>query len=99
MPRANYVTESQIIQGVARDPNCRWIWTKHGLEQMADPDRDATQADVECSLTNGQVVLIETHKKDILWRVVGKDVDGKRLTVVAAVDPDEPAIKVVSVWR
>ena len=53
--------------------------------------------DIEHALTNGQVVLQE-NKKDILWRVIGQDLDGETIEVVAAVYAEEIVIKVVTAF-
>ena len=97
MPKASYVSETQILQELASDPNCRYIWTRHFLDEKME-ERQIWQADVEYALTNSHVELIETHKKDILWRAVGHDVDGRRITISLAVYPDVPAIKVVTAF-
>lgn len=97
MPKASYVNETQILQELASDPNCRYIWTRHFLVEKME-ERQIWQADVEYALINSHVELIETNKKDILWHAIGHDVDGRRLTIVVAVYPDIPAIKVVTVF-
>lgn len=78
---------------MARDPNCRWIWTKHGKKSVTDDGR--TTLDVEYSLTNCQVVLQE-DKQDRLWRTVGQGMDGEIIEAVVAVYEDATAIKVVT---
>lgn len=96
MAKADYVNETNILHEVCTDPNCRYKHTKHALEQMAA--RDVTHADIEHVLTNGHVTLIETNKTDVLWRMEGKDTDGRRLQVVASVDAEEIWIKVITVF-
>lgn len=95
MAQPHYVTETQILQKVVSDPNCRWIWKNHALKRMAE--RHISQPDVESALTNGQVVLQE-QKQDTLWRVKGKDIDGNNIEVVVAVYESAIAIKVVSTF-
>ena len=97
MPKASYVSETQILQELVSDPNCRYFWTRHFLVEKME-ERQIWQADVEYALTNSHVVLIETHKRDILWRVIGHDVDGRRLTILVAAYPDICAIKVVTAF-
>ena len=46
---------------------------------------------------NGQVVLHE-QKKDLLWRVEGRDVDGNKIEVVVAVHEEAITIKVVTTF-
>jgi hypothetical protein len=60
-------------------------------------DDGRTTLDVEQALTNGQVILHEI-KQDLLWRAAGKDVDGKTVQVVVAVDEQEITIKVVTTF-
>jgi hypothetical protein len=93
MQQPHYVTETQLLRRVASDPECRFIWTKHALEEIAKDGRNA--ADIEFGLTTGQVMLQE-HKKDMLWRVSCRDIDGERFTVVVAVFEKTVAIKIVT---
>ena len=58
---------------------------------------DGTTQDVEISLMNGQVTLHE-QKKDLLWRVKGKDVDGNEIQVVVAVYEEAIIIKLVTTF-
>lgn len=97
MPKASYVSETQILQELAADPKCRYFWTRHFLVEKME-NRQIWQADVEYALTESHVVLIETNKKDILWRAIGHDIDGRRLTILVAVYPDIPGIKVVTAF-
>jgi hypothetical protein len=91
----HYVTETQILQRIVRNPECRFIWTRHALEQIAK--RNINAADVVQSLTNGHVVLAES-KQDVLWRTEGHDIDGNRLEVVVAVYEASIEIKVVTAF-
>lgn len=95
MASPNYVTQTSILRRVASNPSCRFKWTSHALEQMIK--RKIHEEDVISALTNGQVIL-EEYKQDVVWRVEGKDVDGARLQVVAAVYEDTVVIKVVSAF-
>ena len=61
-------------------------------------ERGISASDVEYTLTNGQVVLSEM-KKDDVWRVVGRDIDGEELTVEVVVWDDTITIKVVTTFR
>jgi Domain of unknown function (DUF4258) len=95
MAQAHYVSETQILRKIARNPECRFRWTKHALKAIVDDGR--TTQDVENALINGQVVLHE-QKKDLLWRVKGKDVDGAEIQVVVAVYEEEIVIKIVTTF-
>jgi hypothetical protein len=92
----HYVTETQILHRVARDPDCSWRFTKHALKEMAK--HGWTADDVIHAVTNGRVVLEEQAKRDRLWRVEGKDVDGNRIRVVAAVDEVGIRVKVITTF-
>lgn len=95
MVQPHYVSETQILRRVARNPNCRFIWTKHALKEVADDGR--TTLDIEQSLMSGQVILQE-QKRDILWRVRGRDLDGKAVQAVVAVNEEEMIIKVITTF-
>ena len=82
MGQPHYVTETQILRWVARNPNCRFLWTKHAIKAVADDGR--TTHDIEFVLMNCHVVLHE-QKQDLLWRAVGPEVDGGQIEVVVAV--------------
>lgn len=97
MRQPHYVTETQIVRRVARDQNTRWIWGVHAPKEMSEMDPPATQADVEHVLATGTVIL-EEYKQDILWRVRGRDLDGRSIQVVAAVDEGERTIKIITVF-
>jgi hypothetical protein len=60
-------------------------------------DDGRTTHDVEFALMNCHVVLHE-QKQDLLWRAVGKDIDGNRIQVVVAVDDVAIIIKVVTTF-
>lgn len=95
MAQPLYSNETAILRRIARDKKCRFIWTKHALEEVAKDGRST--ADVEHSLMNGQVVLHEV-KKDLLWRSVGTDLDGERIQVIVAVYEEEVRIKIVTTF-
>ena len=65
------------------------------LDQMEE--RKISEPDVECALTNGQVIL-EEGKTDVLWRVKGNDIDGNNIEIVVAVYEDAIEIKVVTTF-
>jgi hypothetical protein len=97
MQQPHYVTETQIVKKLAKDRRCKFIWTIHSLEEMtARFPAPATAADVEHCLMSGQVIL-EEYKRDILWRVKGRDLDGRVMEVVIAVFEEEKRIKVITV--
>ena len=93
MVSPNYISETHILRRIANDPDCRWIFTHHAKVEMAKDRR--TAPDIQHALMNGHVTLQE-FKKDRLWRIEGRDLDGKRVQVVAAVYEDAIAIKVVT---
>jgi hypothetical protein len=55
-----------------------------------------TAEDVKSALTNGQIEFHEL-KQDLLWRVKGRDIDGRALQVQVAVYQEEIAVKVITV--
>jgi hypothetical protein len=95
MAQPQYNNETAILRRIARDRDCRFVWTKHALEEVAKDGR--TTEDVERSLMNGQVVLHEV-KKDVLWRSVGTDLDGERIQVIVAVYEEEIVIKIITTF-
>lgn len=95
MPQTHYVTKTQVLCRIARDPAVRFIWTKHAIQAVVDDGR--TTHDVEFALMNCQVVWHE-QKHDLLWRAVGKDIDGNRIQVVVAVYETEITIKVITTF-
>ena len=95
MAQPNYKTETDILHSVAANPKCRWFWTKHALEQMAE--RGITAPDVQEALTNGHIELIE-RKADDVSRVKGLDLDGHDLVVACVVFDDGIAIRIVTTF-
>ena len=92
----HYITETQVLRRIANDPQCRWKFTAHSLEEIAADGWTAN--DVKYALmTNGQVVLQE-QKKDVLWRVEGRDLDGGLIRVVIAVYEVTIRIKVITAF-
>ena len=96
MAQPHYVTETQILRNVANDPRCRWRFTIHSLEEVAADGRSADDIK-HVIMTNGQVILQE-QKKDILWRVEGRDLDGEKIRVVVAVYEMAVMIKVITTF-
>lgn len=95
MALPHYVTETQILRKIARNPKCGWRFTSHALVEMANDGWTAD--DVQFALMNGQVVLQE-QKRDVLWRVEGTDIDGGRIKVVVAVYELTIKIKVITTF-
>ena len=91
--QTHYVTETQIIQRLAADQDCRWIWTYHALKQMLK--RKINANDVIHALMNGQVIL-EEYKSEILWRVAGGNIDGNHIEVVVSADDEAITVKVIT---
>ena len=89
-----FTNEQAALRRVVAHPNHRIKWTKHSLDQMRD--RDVTYADVNRVLRMGRVTWIE-QKRDELWHVEGRDIDGRSIRLVAAVEEEVLVIKVVTV--
>lgn len=94
--KPHYVTETQILRRIANDPDCSWRFTNHALEEMENDGWTAD--DIRHAVMNGQVVLEEQAKRDRLWRVEGKDVDGNRVQVVVAVYEAIIRVKVITAF-
>lgn len=95
MPQPLYSQETAVLRRLAGDPACRFKWTVHALGRMEE--RNITAEDVINALINGQISFHET-KKDILYRVVGRDLDGRPLEVQVAMFEDIISIKVVTAF-
>ena len=95
--RPHYVSQTQIVRKIARNPDARWEFRVHALQRMSEFNPPLTQSDVENALMHGQVIYIE-EKTDILWRVRGPDLDGGMIKVLAAVFEVEPRIKVITTF-
>jgi hypothetical protein len=97
-PRASprYLVETISLRKAAGNPKCRWRWTTHALERMAE--RGIAAADVLRAVKTGQVILHEV-KRDPVWRVEGKDVDGEKIRVLVTVSKTEiPRIKIITAF-
>jgi hypothetical protein len=95
MPIPHYVTETQTIRRILKNPQHRIIWSDHAEKQMRK--RNITAPDVLNVLTKGQVTL-EEYKADILWRVKGRDLDGQALEVQVAAFESQITIKIVTTF-
>jgi hypothetical protein len=95
MSEQSFISETQIVRRVAGNPKCRWSYTRHAEHRMIE--RGITASDIENVLINGQVMMQE-NKQDILWRVQGRDLDGRWVRVIVAVREYEIKIKVVTVF-
>jgi chromosome condensin MukBEF ATPase and DNA-binding subunit MukB len=95
MAQPFYVLETQILRRVSNDPRCGWRFTKHALAEMGNDDRTAN--DIQFAVMNGQVVLHE-QKRDVLWRVEGRDLDGRRIQIIVAVYEQAIRIKIVTTF-
>jgi hypothetical protein len=93
--QVHYVEETQTVRRIVANPRCRWIWTEHAETQMKE--RGISAPGIKTALTNGQVILRES-KKDILWRIRGRDIDGEMIEVVVAVFAAAIKIKVVTAF-
>jgi Domain of unknown function (DUF4258) len=92
---AQYLVETTKLRKVACNPKCRWRWTTHALERMAE--RGIAAADVQRAVKTGRVVLHEL-KRDLVWRVEGADVDGGRIQVLLTVYETEIRIKIITAF-
>lgn len=92
----NYLTETHMLRKVANDTRCRWHITKHALEELKKDGRAVHDLQYLC-MTNGQVTLHEL-KRDLLWRVEGTDIDGKRMQAIVAVFEMAIKIKVITAF-
>lgn len=95
MVQPHYVNETRVLHEIASDPDCCWRFTTHALEEMRKDGWSAP--DVKNAVMNGQVMLQE-QKRDRLWRVEGRDFDGRRIQVVVAVYEQEITIKVITAF-
>jgi hypothetical protein len=97
MPQASpqYLVETKTLRRVANSPRCRWRWTNHAEERMAE--RGIAAADVQRAVKTGRVVLHEL-KRDLVWRVEGTDIDGERIQVLLTVYEMEIRIKIITAF-
>lgn len=91
----NYLVETRALRRVASDPRCRWRWTTHAEERMAE--RKISAADVERVIKHGRIVFHEV-KRDDVYRVEGTDVDGNEMHVSVAFYETEIRIKVITTF-
>jgi hypothetical protein len=96
-PRSSpqYLVETRTLRRVASNSRCRWRWTDHALERMAE--RGITASDVQRVAKTGQVVLHEV-KRDVVWRVEGADVDGAKIQVLLTVYETAIVIKIITAF-
>ena len=97
MAKADFVHQTQAVRRVTSNPSCRWRFTRHALEKMQCFDPPVTQPDIKNAVTKGHVVF-EEAKRDLLWRVIGPDLDGNTIEVVVTVYEAEVAVKIVTVF-
>jgi DNA-binding transcriptional regulator YiaG len=90
-----YDAETALLHRLVIDPNCCFDWTRHVLEQMVA--RNILAEDIIEAMTNGHIIFHET-KRDILYRVEGKDLDGQRLQVEVALYEDTITIKIITAF-
>lgn len=97
MAQPSYIAETKIVRQLAANIDCEWQWSRHFFDEASAEDPPILQPDVEHALKFGTVIF-EEHKKDVLWRVRGKDLDGRSITAVVAVFEKMQMIRVVTVW-
>ena len=90
-----YGPETALLHRLVSDPQCCFVWTRHALEMMAE--RKILAEDVIAAMTNGHIIFHE-NKRDVLYRVEGKDLDGQRLQVEVALHEDTITIKVITAF-
>jgi hypothetical protein len=90
-----YAAETALLHQLVTDPECRFTWTNHALEQMVA--RNIVAEDVIQALTNGHILFHEI-KRDTLYRVDGRDLDGRRLQVQVALNDDAIEIKIITTF-
>jgi hypothetical protein len=95
MAEPHYLPETLLLRRIAGNPSCRFIWTRHALDEMSDLGISAP--DIEFALSNGTIVLHEI-KQDILYRAECRDVDGRYFQAVIAIYEDSICIKLVTVF-
>jgi hypothetical protein len=93
MPITPMPNETARLRRVLDNPNLKWRFTFHALEEMAADD--IITADIEKVLRGGVVSWVE-QKRDLLWHVEGADVDGRTLRVVIAVEEAMLSVKVIT---
>ena len=90
-----YGAETALLRNLVTNPECRFEWTFHARKRMEE--RNITAEDVIEALTNGHITFHEI-KRDILYRVDGRDLDGRRLQVEVALYREMIMIKVVTAF-
>jgi Domain of unknown function (DUF4258) len=90
-----YNAETALLHRLVQSPECRFQWRKHALERMAE--RGITAEDVIHALTFGQIMFHEL-KQDVLYRVDGTDLDGRRLQAQVAIYEEIVLIKVITAF-
>jgi Domain of unknown function (DUF4258) len=90
-----YSAETELLHRMVTDPQCRFDWRRHALVRMAE--RQILAEDVIEALTNGHIIFHEI-KRDILYRVEGRDLDGQKLQVEVALYEDTVMIKVITAF-
>jgi hypothetical protein len=89
----NYARETTRIRQVASNPDCWFRWMPHAEQRMQE--RGYVADDVITALTNGHVVRVDV-REDVVFRVVGKNIDDETIEVAAAV-LNGTTIKIVTV--
>jgi len=86
--------ETARLRNVMANPSRKFCFTSHSRDEMrAD---GIIEADIRRVLEQGQVTWMEV-KKDQLWHVEGKDVDGRSIRAIVVVNETLYEIKIVTV--
>lgn len=96
MPRQKptFSAEEAVLKKILDYPDPRIFWTKHAIKRMFE--RAITEPDVTCVLKSGSITEID-FLKGVTVSVVGADLDGRRIKVVAELQEERLQIKVVTV--
>jgi hypothetical protein len=91
--QAILMTETAALMRVWRNPGARLRITNHAREEMAKDG--ILESDVRYVITHNGVCWIE-KKRDLLWHVEGRDIDGKSIRLVLTVVEAEIVVKLVT---
>jgi len=86
--------ETARLRKAVSDPPWNLKLTAHAREEMAADNILAAAA--SHVLKHGQVVWMEVGKRGETWHVEGRDVDGRSIRLVVAVDEAGSAVTVVT---
>ncbi len=91
--RALLMMETAKLKKIWRDPGMRLRITVHARAEMANDS--ILETDVRFVISKSGVCWVE-WKKDELWHVEGRDIDGRSIRLVVAVNEAEITVKLVT---